>query len=232
MASAQETQNQIMQMQEFILGEAKDRAEEITTKALQDFQIEKSKHLKLMKEKIIQDYERKAKAVETQHAIARSSAINKSRLEKIKARQETIGKISEDTKAYLTQQLSSEATAKPFVTKLIVQGLLMLLEDKVEVRCRAVDDKLVQSCLQDAAAEYAKVIKAETGATKSVALTLDSATKLPPAPSAGAHGASCLGGVVLACANGSITIDNTIDSRLALVLEQAKPTIRGLLFGK
>merc|ERR1712151_1255866 len=162
---------------------------------------------------------------------ARSSAINKSRLEKIKSRQEVIGKIAEDTKAFLAQELTSEAKAKPFVTKLIVQGLLMLLEDKVEVRCRACDDKLVQGCLQEAAAEYSKVIKAETGATKSVTLALDKATKLPPAPS-GAHGASCLGGVVLACQKGSITIDNTIDSRLSLVLEQAKPTIRGLLFGK
>lgn len=231
MASPQETQNQITQMQEFILGEAKDRAEEITTKALQDFQIEKQKHLTTMKDKIMQDYQRKAKAVETQHAIARSSAVNKSRLEKIKARQETIGKISEDTKAYIVKELTSDAKAKPFVTKLIVQGLLMLLEEKVEVRCRAVDDKLVQSCLQEAAAEYSKIIKAETGATKSVKLTLDTSTKLPPAPSAGQHGASCLGGVVLACQNGLITIDNTIDSRLKLVLEQAKPTIRGLLFG-
>lgn len=225
-------QAQITQMQEFILGEAKDRAEEITTKALQDFQIEKTKHLNTIKEKIVQDYERKAKQVETQHAIARSSAINKSRLEKIKARQETIGKISEDTKVYLTNALASEQTSKSFVTKLIVQGLLMLLEDNVEVRCRACDDALVKGCLKDAAAEYAKIIKAETGAAKAVALTLDTVTKLPPAPIAGQHGASCLGGVVLACAGGKITIDNTIDSRLALVLEQAKPTIRGLLFGK
>merc|ERR1712048_1374596 len=142
-----------------------------------------------------------------------------------------IGKI-EDTKVYLAKELTSEAKLKPFVTKLIVQGLLMLLEEKVEVRCRAVDDKLVQGCLQEAAAEYSRTIKTETGANKVVTLSLDTTTKLPPAPSAGQHGPSCLGGVMLACQKGTITIDNTIDSRLALVLEQAKPTIRGLLFTK
>merc|ERR1712048_1226428 len=201
-------------------------------KALQDFQIEKTKHLNQMKEKIMQEYETKVKKIETQCAIDRSSAINKSRLEKIKARQEMIGKIAEDTKVFLQKELTSEAKSKEFVTKLIVQGLLMLLEEKVEVRCRAVDDNLVRGCLQEAAAEYSKTIKAETGANKVVSLTLDTSKKLPPAPSAGQHGPSCLGGVMLACQDGSITIDNTIDSRLALVLEQAKPTIRGLLFGK
>merc|ERR1712014_207943 len=97
-----------------------------TTKGLQDFQIEKNKHMNQMKEKILQDYERKRKQVETSHAIARSSAINKSRLKKIKSRQEMIGKIAEDTKGFLLKELTSEAKAKPFVTNLIVQGLLMV----------------------------------------------------------------------------------------------------------
>lgn len=35
--------------------------------------------------------------------------------------------------------------------------------------------------------------------------------------------ADCLGGVVLACQRGTITIDNTVDSRMGLVLEQATP---------
>jgi len=210
---------------------AKDKAEEITTKALQEFSVEKLKLVKQIEEKIRQEYERKAKQIETQNAIARSSAINKSRLEKIKARQDVIGKLAADTKAHLAKELESEAKAKPFITNLIVQGLLMLLEDTVEVRCRACDDKLVQGCLNTAAAEYAKVVKAETGASKTVKLSLDTATKLPPAPN-GQHGPSCLGGVVLACQKGTITIDNTIDSRLSLVLEQAKPTIRKILFDK
>merc|ERR1711966_342537 len=106
----------------------------------------------------------------------------------------------------------------------------MLLEDQVEVRCRACDDALVTSCMNDAARQYTKIIQAETGAKRECRLGLDRAVKLPPAPASGGHGPSCLGGVVLACQQGSITIDNTIDSRLGLVMEQAKPTIRELLF--
>eukprot|EP00931_Biecheleriopsis_adriatica_P023091 TRINITY_DN1466_c0_g1_i1.p1 TRINITY_DN1466_c0_g1~~TRINITY_DN1466_c0_g1_i1.p1 ORF type:complete len:234 (+),score=75.50 TRINITY_DN1466_c0_g1_i1:70-771(+) len=231
-ASSQETQAQILQMTQFILNEAKDKAEEIDTKALQDESVERLKIVNSMKEKIQQDYARKAKQIETQAAIARSTAINRSRLEKIKARQETLRQLSEDSKTEITKQLQDQAKLKKFITNLIVQGLLMLLEDAVEVRCRSSDDALVTSCIADAAKEYSKVIQTETGASKSCKVTLDQKVKLDPAPRAGGDGPSCLGGVVLACQNGTITIDNTIDSRLGLVMEQAKPTIRSLLFAK
>merc|ERR1712039_827502 len=109
-------------------------------------------------------------------------------------------------------------------------------EDEVEVRCRASDDALVTSCLADAATEYAKAIESQTGAKKTCKVSLDKTVKLPPAPGSTQDWQglipSCLGGVVLTCQNGAITIDNTIDSRLGLVMEQAKPTIRQLLFAR
>jgi V-type H+-transporting ATPase subunit E len=225
-----ETKSQIDQMTQFIINEAKDRAEEITTKALQEFSVEKLKVVNSTKEKIRQEYVRKAKQIETQKAIERSTEINKSRLEKIKTRQEMLAKLKEDSKVELASALSGQAKSKEFTTKLIVQGLLMLLEDEVLVRCRAIDDSMVQGCLQDAAAQYSKVVKDSTGASKTCKISLDTATKLAPPPENAQHGASCLGGVVLACQSGTITIDNTIDSRLGLVLEQAKPTIRKYLF--
>merc|ERR1719378_753119 len=99
-------------------------------------------------------------------------AINKQRLEKIKARQEVMGKISEDVKGALASQMKSESTSKPYVTKLIVQGLLMLLEPEVEIRCREKDKALVEGALADAAAQYSKIIETETKAKKTCKLTL------------------------------------------------------------
>merc|ERR1711963_1348410 len=95
--------------------------------------------------------------------------------------------------------LDSESKTKPFVTKLIVQGLLMLLESDVAIRCRAADVKLVESCLAEAQTQYANVIKTESGVVKQCKLTLDKSTPLSP---------DLLGGVVLACHDGKITIDN------------------------
>eukprot|EP00933_Yihiella_yeosuensis_P073094 TRINITY_DN8166_c0_g7_i1.p1 TRINITY_DN8166_c0_g7~~TRINITY_DN8166_c0_g7_i1.p1 ORF type:complete len:236 (-),score=71.65 TRINITY_DN8166_c0_g7_i1:171-878(-) len=232
-AASKETQQQILQMTQFILNEAKDKAEEIDTKALQEFSVEKLKIVNASKEKIQQEYQKKAKQVETQAAIARSTAINRSRLEKIKKRQDMLVQLSNDCKTSLVQQLKTEATHKQIITQLIVQGLLMLLEGEVEVRCRACDDALVSSCLAAATAEYSKAIKAQTGASLTCKLSLDKVNKLAPPPSsAEQHGPTCIGGVTLACQKGQITIDNTIDSRLKLVMEQAKPTIRALLFTK
>ena len=95
---ADQTQSQIAQMSQFILAEAKDKAEEITTKALQEFSVEKTKMLNQMKDKTRGDYERKSKAIETQMAIARSTAVNSSRLEKIKTRQEVLKKLKYELK--------------------------------------------------------------------------------------------------------------------------------------
>mmetsp|Transcript_27777 Transcript_27777/g.76820 ORF Transcript_27777/g.76820 Transcript_27777/m.76820 type:complete len:224 (+) Transcript_27777:72-743(+) len=214
-------QSQIAQMISFILSEAEDKAADIQKKGNEEFSIEVHRLITEQKEKVRQGYERKVKQIETQYAIAKSMAINKQRLEKIKARQEVMTKIADDVKQQLAKEMKNEGQSKDFVTKLIVQGLLMLLEAEVTIRCKKGDKKLVEKCLKDAEAEYAKVIKSQTGAGKSCKLAIDTSQYLP---------GDCLGGVILMCQNGKITIDNTIDLRLRLVMEQDKPAIRGLLF--
>merc|ERR1712224_306878 len=134
---------QIQQMVNFILNEAKDKAEEIEAKALEDFNIEKLKLVQQMKDKIRQEYVRKAKQVETQCAIARSTTINRSRLEKIKARQEVLGKVQEDVTAKLLQEINDPGKHKKLITNLIAQGLLLLLDDDVSVQCRQQDQAMV-----------------------------------------------------------------------------------------
>jgi len=227
---SKEAQKQIEQMKDFILTEAREKASDIQKKGEEEFSIEVYRLITEQKEKVRLTYERKTKQIETQYAIAKSMAINKQRLEKIKARQEVMYKVSDDAVAQLRSEMQKADASKKYVTQLILQGLLMLLESEVTVRCRQSDTALVQGCMMDASAQYAKLIKAETGATKACNLTIDTSTYLPAAPVAGRDGPSCLGGIVLACSGGKITIDNTIDMRLKLVMEQAKPAIRGLLF--
>mmetsp|Transcript_84306 Transcript_84306/g.149003 ORF Transcript_84306/g.149003 Transcript_84306/m.149003 type:complete len:232 (+) Transcript_84306:74-769(+) len=227
---SREAQKQIEQMKDFILAEAKDKATDIQKKGEEEFSIEVYRLINEQKEKVRATYERKTKQVETQYAIAKSMAINKQRLEKIKARQEVMHRVSDDAKLQLVKELQRPDVSKKFVTQLLLQGMLMLLENEVTVRCRQVDVGLVSSCLRDASDHYTKLIKSETGATKACTLSIDTASFLPPAPVAGKDGPSCLGGVVLFCAGGKISVDNTIDMRLNLVMEQAKPAIRGLLF--
>jgi len=226
----QEATQQIKQMENFILKEAQDKSEEIESKGLEEFGIEKFRIVTSQKEKIRQEYARKAKQVETQCAIARSLAINKSRLEKIKARQEVLGKISKDCQQQLQKELGDAGKNKAFVTKLIVQGMLMLLEDTISIRCRAADVAMVEGCLPAACAEYSKQIQTEAGVTKACKVTVDKSVPLAPAPAAGSDAKSCLGGVVLSCQNNTIVVDNTVDVRLVYTMEQDKPAVRKLLF--
>merc|ERR1712048_612143 len=201
--------------------EAKDKQDDILKKGEEEFQIEVHRVVTEQKEKIRQTYEKKVKQIETDYAIKKSMAINKQRLEKIKARQEVMGKISQDVSKELAKKMTDAKAADAFRTKLIVQGLLMLLEPEVEIRCRQKDKEAVKKSCGEAAAMYSKIIEDTTKAKKTVKLTVSDSESLPE---------SCLGGVVLACQNGKITIDNTIDLRLKLAMEQDKPAIRKLLF--
>merc|ERR1712137_443047 len=150
-------------------------------------------------------------------AIKKSLAVNQKRLEKITKRQEKISQIANDVK----EQATDLAQNPDFLRELIVQSCLMLLEEKVKVRCRASDTDAVQALLLAAQDQYSKVIKDTSGADKSVTLEID-----------GENGLSedLIGGVVLSVKDGDITVDNTIDARLGLVLEQDKPAIRKKLF--
>merc|ERR1711862_416574 len=109
-------------------------------------------------------------------------------------------KITDDAKLKLAQMLSSEGTKEQFLQDLIVQGCLMLLEDQVEIRCLPEDSGSVRNVLGKAEATYKKIIQEQAGPSKDCKITLSNS----PLP------AESLGGVILECGGGSITIDNTI----------------------
>ena len=61
-------------MVKFILNEAKDKAQEIEARALEDFNIEKLKLVQQMKDKIRQEFDKKAKKLEVQRSMYVPSA--------------------------------------------------------------------------------------------------------------------------------------------------------------
>lgn len=216
-----DAQRQIQQMVNFILNEAKDKAEEIDAKAMEDFNIEKLKLIQQMKDKVRKEYTLKAKKIETQRAIARSTAINKSRLRTIEERNTLLMQSVDMVKKSLSDVVKKTDQYKKILTDLIVQGAIMLLEPEVSVLCRKEDVALVKSVLEDAQKKYSSEIKTQTnGASKSVKLSIDETRPL----------VGKIGGVVLQTQGGAIRVDNTLDTRLDLLVEKDKPTIRKILF--
>lgn len=218
----QEAQKQINQMVNFITNEARETAESIRSKALEDFNIEKLKLVQSMKEKIRADMAAMKKKEETRKAIEKSTSINKARLKKIEARQGCIEKLSGEVGAKLGEVAKAEAKYKQIIVDLIVQGSLKLMEEDVTVKCRAADARVVSSVLAEASANYGKIVQKAVGVTPKLRLGMDKEV-LPP---------TSLGGVVLTCQNGAITVDNTLDTRLKLCMENDKPAIRKMMFPK
>eukprot|EP00922_Rhytidocystis_sp_ex-Travisia-forbesii_P046742 GHVS01069685.1.p1 GENE.GHVS01069685.1~~GHVS01069685.1.p1 ORF type:complete len:236 (+),score=58.59 GHVS01069685.1:134-841(+) len=229
----EQAQRQVQQMCNFILNEAKDKAQEIEAKALEDFNIEKLKLVQQMKDKIRQEYQKKAKQIETERSIARSSVINRARLKKIAARQQVLQEVVQQTQSQLHAVTTNRQTYATLLVDLITQGLLKLIEPSVLVVCRKADVQVVESCLQPAATKYAQVLKSQTGVTKTVKLSVDSKNYLHPPPSAefpAGCGRCCTGGVKLMSADGRIVCDNTLDARLQLVVANCAPEIKRTLF--
>ena len=215
-----EAGKQIAQMCNFILNEAKESADNINAKANEDFNTEKLKLVQSLKGKVRGDMEKKKKAQETQVAIERSTAINRARLRKIEARQQCIEKLNADVATSLKSVANSDNRYKQIIVDLIVQGCVKLMEEDVTVRCRAADASAVKGLLDQASQAYTKVVQNATKVKKYVKLSID-AKQLP---------ATGLGGVVVCCQGGSIIVDNTLDTRLKLVMENDRPALRHMLF--
>ncbi|CAD7957911.1 unnamed protein product [Amoebophrya sp. A120] len=213
---------QIQQMVNFILNEAKDKAEEIDAKTLEEFNVEKLKYVQAQKDKIRTELTEKKKKQETAMAIARSSAINRARMQAVEARQNAMTALKTECEANLSAVTKDRARYSALCSDLIVQGCLKLMEDSVTVKCRKEDEQSVKASLDQASRKYTDIIKKETGVQKTVRLDLSNAW-LP---------ASCGGGVVLTCQGNTISIDNTMFTRLGLVVDNDLPSLRKMLFPK
>lgn len=208
--------------------DANKEIEKINAAADQTYTVEKAKILSELGDKARKEHETHMKKIDTQRMIARSTQINKARLQKVQERSMYLEKAVETVRNGLMAMSKDRPKYKELLTKLIAQGCLKLLETEVVVRCREVDKPLVKEVIQQAEQLYAQVVKKETGKDLKVKLTIDTKA-LPPPPDKNVL-VSCVGGVILFCHQGLISVDNTLDTRLKLVIDQDKPAIRATLF--
>ncbi|CDF37206.1 unnamed protein product [Chondrus crispus] len=212
-----QVKQQIQQMVSFIKQEADDKSNEIRVKAEEDFNIRKLSAVESAREKIRAEYEKKVKQIDINRKIAKSTEQNAARLEVLKARDN----ILQETMDGASKKLSAIPAADPAMYKsiinaLVMQGLVVLADADVVVRCRAADIELVDALLPSVTEEYV----ATSGSP--VTVNLDRNTFLAD---------SCTGGVVLLSRGGTIVVENTFESRLEIAYQQNLPKIRGMMFG-
>jgi len=152
-------------------------------------------------------------------AMLRSSKFSEARQKKLKNQQECAKKQSHFA-------IVKDAANQAFLTKQILEGALLLLEDNIIVQCRECDVSSVEACLEPAAEQYAKLVKTPQGDDQRCKFTIDRANFLPPPPTPGSDAAYCLGGVVLMRRLGNVIIDKTIDLMMKVMREQQNREIR------
>jgi len=211
-----DVQKQIKHMMAFIEQEANEKAEEIDAKAEEEFNIEKGRLVQQQRLKIMEYYERKEKQVELQKKIQSSNLLNQARLRVLKARDEHVSNVLNDSKSKLGDITKDQQKYSQLLQGLIAQGVCQLLEPKISVRCRQQDQSIVQSVIASAVDSVKDKIKMDTD------VTLDTETFLP---------ADSAGGVELLAKQGKIKVDNSLEARLQMVAQAQMPQIRNALFG-
>lgn len=182
---------QIKHMMAFIEQEANEKAEEIDAKAEEEFNIEKGRLVQQQRLKIMEYYEKKEKQVELQKKIQSSNMLNQARLKVLKVREDHVSSVLDEARRRLGEVTKDESKYQEILLTLVIQALYQIMEPNTLIKCRQVDQQLVQNLLEKASVEY----KSKTG--KDVVLKLETAAFL---------GADTCGGVELSALNGRIRV--------------------------
>lgn len=213
-----QVKQQIQQMVSFIRQEANDKANEIRVKAEEEFNIRKLSAVEAAREKIRAEYEKKVKQIDVNRKIANSTEQNAARLEVLKAREGILQEAYDEAAKQLSELCKSdEGEYQKILKSLILQGLIVLSDSDVVVRCRSADVEQIDSMLPSVSEEYVAMTNSP------VTVVLDHDTFLAD---------SCTGGVVLLSRGGTIVVENTFESRLEIAYQQNLPKIRTMMFGE
>ncbi|CAO1627819.1 unnamed protein product [Jaminaea pallidilutea] len=210
----EEVLSEMKKMVAFIKQEAMEKAREIQVKADEEFAIEKSKIVRQEAMSIESAHEKKIKQAQVANKISDSNATNKARLEILQSRESHLQDLFEGARDRLSSLSQDSSKYGPLMTKLIVQGLLQLLEKKVTLTIREKDADVAKKSVDEAKKTYKEKSGRDVEIEVKRGLAKDSN-----------------GGVLLWGHAGKIKVDNTLDERLKLVEELMLPEIRLDLFG-
>ncbi|KAL1420910.1 hypothetical protein MTO96_004283 [Rhipicephalus appendiculatus] len=200
----------------YIDNDINSKVKEIDAKTDEDYKAEKERVLKHTLAHLEEIVKKKNQEVEKKHRVEISRMKSAARVRVLSARSELVAKVLAETRSKLTMITEKEARYKPFLERLILQGLYMLLESDVVITCRRQDVDLVQAALAVAVKQYFKVTRIEGNVVVDQEHFLDE---------------KCCGGVVLTTTRGKKKVTNTLESRLELVSRKSLPMIRAGLFG-
>lgn len=99
--------------------------------------------------------------------------INKSRTQKLIAKNKAILKLLNQTQLRLLEKIKDQGYYSKILTAIIVEGLVKLMEPKVFVRCLKRDVPVVKQVLAACVKQYKQILKAELGQDGELELAVD-----------------------------------------------------------
>ncbi len=146
-------------MIQFIQNHGNERVATINKQSEDEFTVQKENYIAEEKERIAADVKERLRKDEITLKIERSKNDNKLRIERMKTTNELIIKLYKESRVKIVQkQKESPEVYKELVKNLIIQGLIKLMEPEVNIRCKKSDEKVVQSVLESASAEYKRLL--------------------------------------------------------------------------
>lgn len=133
----------------------------------------------------------------------------------MKVRFDMIERVQEEAKNHLKTQISNPQDYKQLLKGLITQGLIKLLEEKVEIRCLKQDEGIVKEVMGECLREFNSMCEVQS------TIEINKNNSLSEED---------IGGVILTSLNGRIVCDNTLRARLSYCLQLLLPAIRSMLF--
>jgi len=199
----------------FISQEAKEKAREIQVKADEEFAIEKAKIVRQETAAIDAQFDKKRKQAEVGWKIASSTALNQSRLQVLRAREEHLQSIFEEATKKTKDLKNDQGKYTKVLEDLILEVLLMLMAPEVTIDHQKAAGDFINNAGDAALKRYKEISGRDC--------KLDFQTEVSDESS---------GGVIGSVMNRRIKVDNTLDERLKILEEKMLPEIRTDLFGK
>lgn len=200
----------------FIDQEASEKAEEIDSKAEEEYQIEKGRLMQEQRAGVSQVYEKKKSQNELLRKVRSSQLQNEARLRVLQDREDYMTNLTSQALQALSALTKDHTQYSQLLEGLITQGMLQLMEDTVVIRCREADSTLVESVLPRCTANYKQLSQ------RSINMTIDKNNWLRP---------DLTGGVEVMTSDAKIKAVNTLESRLEMINKQMMPQLRDILFG-
>lgn len=211
----------IAAMETAILSEAREKAAQLELDGKNKMEKEKNKIYNSQREKLIQTFKKKEEELETKVKLYRSKKLNKSRLEVQKNRNNLLETLKEEAKKELLEKIKDKKLYLELLNKLILQGMIKLLEDKVIVIVKKEDLSEVENMINKLESEYSSIIKSQTNEEKSCKIEVSTTESLKE---------DNIGGAIIMSSNKRIVFKNTLDVRMEITYLDSIPNLRSTVF--